>query len=120
MQLWSGKTDSFTVFLKDPNNVLGTSFILNDDGSWSNGPLLDSEIYRHCICPRTIGDNDRFILVGGLKAASWYNSSYDVRMYDFSVGLWSVLPDVPESRVSASCGPYTRDNGEQIILHTGV
>ena len=95
--------------------------MIQEKGNWVAGPRLPVgfQLTGHSICPRIIGDNSHFIVAGGERG--WNEDSYseDVLMYDFDLDTWKELPGLPEARAYGTCAPYTKVNGDQIILYAG-
>ena len=94
---------------------------MKNDGNWIKGPDLPrgAGVMGHCLCPRTIGDSEQFIIAGGARGGNLTSLVKNVFMYDFNFDQWSVLPDLPEEKAFGTCSPYTMDNGHQIVLYAG-
>ena len=95
--------------------------IMQEDGSWVKGPdlPLSAGIMGHCLCPRTIGENEQYIVAGGYTSWNLVGLLKRVMMYDFHSDAWTSLPNLPEERAYGTCSPYTKTNGDQLILYIG-
>ena len=109
------------LFVAGSWQVSHESTIQADDESWTDGPNLPlgTGLMGHCLCPRTVGDKSQFIVAGGEKDWSVNDFSKSTFQYSFQTETWIELSDLPQPRAHGTCSPFTKSNGDQLVIYLG-
>ena len=81
--------------------------------------MLPRPSQGHCLCSLKVGEQNKFVILGGEDGQTAGTAYGFVEMYDFAEDTWTPLPDLPVALSHGACSPFVKDNDDHIIVYYG-